>query len=499
MKNFFLVCITLLALMSTLVGCLKPAPKVEPWQLTFNTPTVFGEVQTDSQKNSSIIATKVYDKPGVSPTPDLPRVMPTLRKDPVDYLVQQGDSLSVIARNYGVDLNALLQENEITNPNILEVGQALVIPTVDPNLKPVDFKIIPDSELVYSPSSIGFDSSSFLSQFSGYLSSLDYSEEVVMQVAEEYSVNPRILLTAFEYQTGWLRSENKSLDPKTPVPTDAWKTNLYQVLGSIASDLNWGFYHWLDNKIGYFILKDGSYIPASETINAGTAGVQYWAGNHFNKDEWFVATSEQGIFNLYQQFFGNPFNHSIDDLLPEDLTQPELILPFQNGIAWSFTGGPHSGWGVGTAWAALDFAPPGSPMGCVVSGDWVTAVADGLIIRNEFGTVIQDLDGDGNEQTGWTILYLHISSWEQVQTGTQVLAGDKIGHTSCEGGVSSGSHLHIARRYNGIWMNAAGSIPFVMDGYSTEGSENEYDGFLVKNGEYIEAWAYYRPESLVMR
>ena len=206
MKNFFLVCITLLALMSTLVGCLKPAPKVEPWQLTFNTPTVFGEVQTDSQKNSSIIATKEYDKPGVSPTPDLPRVMPTLRKDPVDYLVQQGDSLSVIARNYGVDVNALLLANEITNPNILEVGQALVIPTVDPNLKPVDFKIIPDSELVYSPSSIGFDCSSFLSQFSGYLSSLDYSEEVVMQVAEEYSVNPRILLTAFEYQTGWLRS-----------------------------------------------------------------------------------------------------------------------------------------------------------------------------------------------------------------------------------------------------------------------------------------------------
>ena len=78
-------------------------------------------------------------------------------------------------------------------------------------------------------------------------------------------------------------------------------------------------------------------------------------------------------------------------------------------------------------------------------------------------------------------------------------AGDKIGHTSCEGGISSGSHLHIARKYNGSWIDADGSIPFTMDGYRAESSGNEYDGFLVKNGESIEAWAYYRPESLVIR
>jgi murein DD-endopeptidase MepM/ murein hydrolase activator NlpD len=255
----------------------------------------------------------------------------------------------------------------------------------------------------------------------------------------------------------------------------------------------------MDNEIGYFILKDGSYIPASATINAGTAAVEYWAGTVFTKDEWLTATSEQGIYKLYKQFFGIPFQYSIEDLFPQDLTQPEMILPFQPGVAWSFTGGPHSGWGQGSAWAAVDFAPPGSPLGCVVSLDWVTAVADGVIVRNESGTVIQDLDGDANEQTGWTILYLHVSSWQQIQAGTKVKAGDLIGHASCEGGVASGAHLHIARRYNGVWVDAAGSIPFTMDGYSTEGMENEYDGFLVKNGEYIEAYAYYRPESLVMR
>ena len=261
--------------------------------------------------------------------------------------------------------------------------------------------------MVNSPSATGFDVSAFLSQYSGYLSTLAYASDVIQQVSEDYSVNPRILLVAFEYQTGWLRSPNKSLDPATPAPTDAWQTNFYQTAGSIANDLNWGFYRWLENQIGYFILKDGSYIPASETINAGTAAVQFWASNHFTKDEWLLATSDKGIFDLYSQFFGYPFDYSIDPLIPDNLQQPEMILPFENGIAWSFTGGPHPGWGSGTSWSALDFAPPGSPMGCVISGDWVTAVADGMIVRNENGVVIQDLDDDGNEHTGWS-LFIYI-------------------------------------------------------------------------------------------
>ena len=60
-----------------------------------------------------------------------------------------------------------------------------------------------------------------------------------------------------------------------------------------------------------------------------------------------------------------------------------MQLPFEKGTTWSFTGGPHGGWDSGSAWAALDFAPPGEPAGCVSSDAWVVAVADGLILRAE--------------------------------------------------------------------------------------------------------------------
>ncbi len=121
--------------------------------------------------------------------------------------------------------------------------------------------------------------------------------------------------------------------------------------------------------------------------------------------------------------FGYPFDLSVDPLLPPDLEQPLLQLPFEPGKAWAFTGGPHGGWADGSAWAALDFAPPGDALGCVSTNDWVVAMADGPIVRTGNGAVVQDLDGDGLEQTGWTLLYMHIETRDRIEAGAYVKAG----------------------------------------------------------------------------
>jgi murein DD-endopeptidase MepM/ murein hydrolase activator NlpD len=165
-----------------------------------------------------------------------------------------------------------------------------------------------------------------------------------------------------------------------------------------------------------------------------------------------------------------------------------MQLPFEKGQIWSFTGGPHGGWGSGSAWAAIDFAPPGEVLGCVQSDAWITAVADGVVLRAENGAVIQDFDNDGLEQTGWTLLYMHVETRDRVRPGTFLTAGDRIGHPSCEGGVSSGTHVHLARRYNGEWIPADQDVPFIFDGWTTVGLGAEYDGYLTKDGQTIEAW-----------
>jgi LasA protease len=103
--------------------------------------------------------------------------------------------------------------------------------------------------------------------------------------------------------------------------------------------------------------------------------------------------------------------------------------------------------------------------------------------------VIQDLDGDGVWQNGWSIFYMHIATERRVKAGTYLEAGDRIGHPSCEGGFSSGTHLHIARRYNGEWIAADDeALPFVMDGWVASGYGVEYNGYLTQGDQVLEAW-----------
>jgi LysM repeat protein len=64
-----------------------------------------------------IVTTTVTTLPAVTTT------LPTAY-----YIVQSGDNLGNIARAFGVSLDELMALNGISNPNLIEVGQALAIP-----------------------------------------------------------------------------------------------------------------------------------------------------------------------------------------------------------------------------------------------------------------------------------------------------------------------------------------------------------------------------------
>jgi murein DD-endopeptidase MepM/ murein hydrolase activator NlpD len=264
---------------------------------------------------------------------------------------------------------------------------------------------------------------------------------------------------------------------------------LWAQMSWAADQLNHGYYLWKAGWAGPMITTDGAYIPPGQGINAGTAALQYFFAQLYPSEAWREIVAENGFYVFYESLYGNPFQRAVDPIVPVNLQQPALQLPFERGKTWSFTGGPHSAWGDWGAWAALDFAPPGFAYGCVLSDEWVTASADGLVVRSADGGVLLDLDMDGYEQTGWVLLYMHIESRDRVSQGKILEAGDRIGHPSCEGGVTTGTHLHIARKYNGEWISADGPIQFILDGWVASGTGTPYDGYLVKDGMSYEACA----------
>jgi len=198
--------------------------------------------------------------------------------------------------------------------------------------------------------------------------------------------------------------------------------------------------------------------------------------------------------------FGNPWIRALDvePLYPPDLTQPRLILPFMIGQLWSFSGGPHGAWEHDGARAALDFAPGSTEPGCSESDAWVLAASPGLVTRAGHGVVVLDLDGDGLEHTGWALLYLHLSDLS-VQVGDWIEITDLLGHPSCEGGIATGTHIHIARKYNGEWIPADGPLPFDLGGWVAHAGANPYEGTLTKNGETVLASVFGSYESRILR
>ena len=79
---------------------------------------------------------------------------------------------------------------------------------------------------------------------------------------------------------------------------------------------------------------------------------------------------------------------------------------------------------------------------------------------------------------------------DRVALNARVRQGDPIGYASCEGGFSSGTHLHFARRYNGQWIQIDGANPLVLSGFEAFSTGTVYDGYLVNGDQVVEAWYY---------
>lgn len=444
----------------------------------------------------------------IVPTPDS-----TLSTDAAalaqEYVVKPGDTLSIVAAAHGVSLDTLLAVNDLPNPDVIAVGQVIHLPE-PPDQESRYFKIIPDSRLVRGPGSNTFDVSTFIRQQPGYVRrALDEvngdildAEQIIKQVSLEFSVDARLLLALLEYRAGWLSNPNPPEELETrplgaePSPLGFDRDGLYRQLSWAADQLNMGYYGWKYRQLTGVEFEAGDRLRFAAGLNAGTIGVQYMLSLFNDYATWQRETGPDGLYRTYVSLFGDPFENAVDPLVPPNLEQPSLALPFDEDQIWFYTGGPHGGWGSGSAWSAVDFAPPddltGVSSACYVSDYWATAVASGVIARTDDGVAVLDLDGDGDETTGWSILYLHLAADGRITEGTTVREGDRIGRPSCEGGFSNGTHLHLARRYNGEWIPADCDVcapeqrvpTLTLGGWTVDGlAGQEYQGFLVRGPE----------------
>ncbi len=477
-------------------------PPAQPTAVTAEAPTAISlPTPLPSVTSVPIEASEepvIEDAPALLPTQVQPAVKP--EDAPIPYYAQSGDSIGVLAVRFGVELSEITSALPLPEEGFIPEGQLLLIPD---RLKETSdtLKLFPDSEVVNSPSAVGFDVDSFIAEAGGYLAS--YSQdvysigtisgtEIIKRIAMEFSVHPRLLLALLEYESGWVYG-NPVTKQATNYPLGfvlEGHLGLYRQLVYGAGLLGSGYYGWREGTTVALQFPDGEKLRIAANLNCGTVGLMSYFAQKENRDEWSnTLYGEHGFLATYEAMFGNPWltAQSFEPLFTPDLLQPELILPFEPGVTWSYTGGPHAAWGAAEVRAALDFAPPSEDVGCLPNREWVVASAAGLVVRSENGVVVLDLDGDGIEQTGWNLVYLHISTTGRARLGSWLNAGDRVGHPSCEGGRSTGTHLHFARKYNGEWVPAEGPLSFDLEGWKAKAGINIYQGWLIRGEEIIRA------------
>lgn len=374
--------------------------------------------------------------------------------DARSYTVVAGDTLGEIATRYGVSLEALAAANGILDPNLLEVGQVLIIPSASsasPGLVAADVVTVraqPGDTLAGLAVRYG--------QTVETLTALNALSDTVRLFPGRPLLLPRSAVATDGLRFGAVRSvqvPDRLLQGRTG--RVVVQTNRPLELRGAWNELPISFMPLPDDP-----LRQWAYLPVPALI----APASYWftlsytaANGLILNQTWPVAVADGGYES---QILDLPTDR--EALLDPTLVQSETAkviavwTPITPGLLWSapftrpigtqyettspfgtrrsYDGGP-----VDSYHAGQDFgAPEGVPI--LAPADGVVVLAEPLTVR---GNAVIVNHGRGVYAGFW-----HLSEI-QVVPGQTVKAGDVLGLVG-NTGLSTGAHLHWELRIYGI-------------------------------------------------
>lgn len=383
--------------------------------------------------------------------------------EPRSYTVVAGDTLFEIAQQFGITLDELIAFNGITDPNLLEVGQVLLIPTpgTAPDAPTVNdpTATLPAADLAIIRARPGDTIAALAARYGQtpeQFSALNAIDTAARLFPGQPFVVPRAAIGTEPLRFGAVRAAT--------VPTQLVQGRTASVVVETTAPRELGG-NWNGLPISFVAIPDApnryfAYLPAPALIapNAYWLTVAYTATNGVQLSQSWPVSVVEGDYEL--QELNLPDDRGA--LLTQDIIIPELekvtavwsqrsptlrwTQPFSRPISLEYpttspygtrrtyyTGGPvsyHEGQDFGV--------PEGVPVLAPAAG--IVALAEPLQVRGN--AVI--LDHGGGVFTG----YWHLSELT-VAVGQEVGVGDVVG-ISGNTGLSTGAHLHWELRIYGI-------------------------------------------------
>jgi len=328
--------------------------------------------------------------------------------------------------------------------------------------------VLSDGQFVFGPNAEGFDLLQYLQENAPHL--LPIYDNLIFWSAHP-SINPRVMLTLIEMRTGGI--SNASVEGATdPDLFGISPAGVNEQLEEVAEALTEAYYHHLrtitplptaERAPTQIRLGDGSNFTLPPETNAATYGIARslaFMGETRDLTTALDRSEPDSFYQTYRRLFpdDDPLNQSnvinISDPPPADLFQ----VPYLITESWTFNG-VHNWSGVaGSDMSSIDMSDGWPGWGADTSNIWVAAAAPGTVTRYS-GCWLRVTHSDG-----WMTAYYHLEN-PQVSTGNFVSYNQRLANyantlaeATCNGGSSTGPHLHFALLRNGAYVAIHGTI-----------------------------------------
>lgn len=376
-------------------------------------------------------------------------------------------------------ISTKLVKSKINRPNFFIVSGilSLIAPSLSsattisvglPSYKIINEQHIPEVVLhfnndlfLYDENAEKFDLEEYLKKNSPVL--LNY-HEIISHWSGYYSINPKITLALMEIKSGIISNPDANkLDSLFGDLSN--KLTVSEQLQDVLFRLSWFFYQYekkqLKNnkdvtqqqRITSLGVKEAATVALSALETSGRSSEERKTTSYFYTDftDTFSALFDDGMAEMFSSSLDvKAMNNNVISMVPPTSM---LQFPWRIGYSWK-SNGAHSHTGSGYPFSSID-----------VSYDWpkwggttysVVAAHNGTV------NVLSRCQIRVTNPNGWATNYYHMDGI-QVQQGQWVTADTKLGTYAsnkntalCEGGSSTGPHLHFSLLKNGRYVSLQG-------------------------------------------
>lgn len=330
-----------------------------------------------------------------------------------------------------------------------------------------------EAHFVFGEAAMAFDLHDFLLQQAPHLLP---KEEVILHWSGITSLNPQLLLALMEASSQLISapSEQAMAAPFAKLVKAKGFDNQLELM---ARQLSERFYQARAQQ--KLMQRSAPTLPPQAAHQAAIASLLSTSMQHQLGEQW------QTLFG--QDAMTSPRGGAAAPAAP--LAGGQFQLPWRQGYSWK-ANGAHSHTGSGYPYSSID-----------VSYDWpgwggatytVTAANSGTV------TVFSRCQVRVTAPNGWATNYYHMSGIS-VRSGDYVAADTPIGtyasnrnEALCEGGSSTGPHLHFSLLYNGVFQSLQGQR---LSSYAVNVGASNYDDncnrfwlYNQRNGQRYCAW-----------